>query len=651
MKKLSVIIVNYNVCHFLEQALLSVRKAAQFVDTEIIVVDNNSADKSVEMVKEKFPEVILVDHKINAGFSKANNIGIRMSKGEYVLLLNPDTVVEEQTFKKCCDFMDAHPHAGGLGVKMLDGKGVFLPESKRGLPTPWVAFSKVFGLAALFPKTKLFGGYHLGYLDNNQVHEVEILSGAYMLMRKTALDKVGLLDEEYFMYGEDIDLSYRIITGGYKNYYFPETRIIHYKGESTKRTSINYVFVFYRAMIIFARNHFNSSNAGLFSFLINFAIYIRASIDVISRFVSRAWQPVLDVLFLYYGIGEIKSYWEINHKHTLGFIPNDFMTVVVPVYIFIWITSIYFSGGYDKPFKVLKTIRGVIVGTIIISSITNFVDVYRYSKALILLGGFYTASLFIISRWVFHFIKYGNVKLGENIDKKVVLVGDFEESNRVINLIKQSNQKLNIIGFVAINDVNKTNPLFLGVIDRLSEIVQIYNANELIFCSKDIAAHQIIELMTQFDSNKIDFKIVPDNTNFVIGSNSKDSQGDLYTIDIQLHLFERNSLRSKRLLDVIMSLLFLLMIPLMLFIVNKPLSFIKNIFSVLFNIKTWVGLTTKEQFGNNKKYINAGVVSPTSGLKIDLNDVNTVKRLELLYAKNYETGIDLDIIFRNIKLL
>ena len=192
----------------MEQALRSVQKAARLVDTEIIVVDNNSVDRSLEMVKEKFPEVHLIANKVNTGFSKANNQGINIAKGEYILLLNPDTVIEEDTLLKCVNFMDEHPDAGGLGVKMLDGKGEFLPESKRGLPTPWVAFSKVFGLAALFSKSKLFGRYHLGYLDKDEIHEVDILSGAFMLMRKTTLDKVGLLDEEYFMYGEDIDLSY-----------------------------------------------------------------------------------------------------------------------------------------------------------------------------------------------------------------------------------------------------------------------------------------------------------------------------------------------------------------------------------------------------------------------------------------------------------
>jgi len=237
--KLSVIIVNYNVKYFLEQALLSVRKASRGLPVEVYVVDNNSVDDSVQMVEEKFPEVHLIQNKHNPGFSIANNQAIRLSKGEYVLLLNPDTVVEEDTFEKCISFMDAHPEAGGLGVRMIDGSGAFLPESKRGFPSPWVAFCKTVGLSRLFPKSRLFNHYHLGYLDEMETNEVEVLAGAFMLLRRTTLDKVGLLDEAFFMYGEDIDLSYRIIQGGYKNYYLPETSIIHYKGESTKKGSLN----------------------------------------------------------------------------------------------------------------------------------------------------------------------------------------------------------------------------------------------------------------------------------------------------------------------------------------------------------------------------------------------------------------------------
>ncbi|MCA1763521.1 MAG: glycosyltransferase family 2 protein [Flavobacteriales bacterium] len=311
MIDLSVVIVNYNVSYFLEQCLHSVFKAKGQINLEVFVVDNNSVDGSVKMVAEKFPEVRIIANRENVGFSRANNQAIQKSKGRYVLLLNPDTLVEEDTFEKSVAFMDEHPDAGGLGIEMIDGKGRFLPESKRGLPTPSVAFFKIFGLSALFPKSKTFGKYHLGYLPKNETHEIDVLSGAYMLMRKEALDKVGLLDEAFFMYGEDIDLSYRITKGGYKNYYYPGTRIIHYKGESTKKSSINYVFVFYRAMVIFAEKHFSARNARLYSFLINAAIYLRAGIALLSRFLRRIAVPVLDGALIYVALQFIRFEYEI----------------------------------------------------------------------------------------------------------------------------------------------------------------------------------------------------------------------------------------------------------------------------------------------------------------------------------------------------
>jgi GT2 family glycosyltransferase len=237
--KLSVIIVNYNVKYFLEQCLFSVKKALEGIESEIFVVDNNSVDGSCQMIKEKFVDIKLIENDENEGFSYANNQAIRMATGEYILLLNPDTVVEERTFAKCIKFMEGHPEAGGLGVKMIDGKGNFLPESKRALPTPLVAFFKIFGISKLFPGSKLFNKYHLGYLDPGKTHEIDVLPGAFMFLTKDALDKIGLLDEDFFMYGEDIDLSYRLLLGGFKNYYFPETTIIHYKGESTKKGSLN----------------------------------------------------------------------------------------------------------------------------------------------------------------------------------------------------------------------------------------------------------------------------------------------------------------------------------------------------------------------------------------------------------------------------
>lgn len=276
---LSIIIVNYNVRLLLEQCLLSVRKAAVGIDAEVFVVDNVSSDGSLEYLTPLFPEIHFIANTENVGFSRANNQAIRQSKGEYVLLLNPDTVVGEETLKNVLRFMSEHPDAGAAGVKMIDGNGRFLPESKRSLPTPWNSFCKMFGLAALFPKSPLFGKYRLLYHDRNEVHKVEVLSGAFMMIRSEALAKSGLLDETFFMYGEDIDLSCRIFQAGYHIYYLPET-IIHYKGESTKKESLHYTKIFYGAMLIFFKKHYPHYSV-LFSILIKIAILLHAMLFVL----------------------------------------------------------------------------------------------------------------------------------------------------------------------------------------------------------------------------------------------------------------------------------------------------------------------------------------------------------------------------------
>lgn len=271
---LSVIIVNYNVKYYLEQCLESVRRASKGLPVEVFVVDNLSTDGSVEYLRERFPEVTFIVNKENVGFARANNQAIRQSNGEYVLLLNPDTIVGGDVLVRMVEFMDAHPEAGGAGAYMLNVDGTFAPESRRGLPTPFVAFCKMAGLSALFPKSRLFGRYYMRYLDEREVNKIEVISGACMLLRREALDKVGLLDEDFFMYGEDIDLSCRVLEGGYANYFLP-VRMLHYKGESTVKSSYRYVYTFYEAMRLFFRKHY-----GHYSFVvslpINLVIWVRS---------------------------------------------------------------------------------------------------------------------------------------------------------------------------------------------------------------------------------------------------------------------------------------------------------------------------------------------------------------------------------------
>lgn len=282
--KLSVIIVNYNVRHYLEQCLLSVEKALCGVGGEVFVVDNNSTDDSIPYLKARFPWVRFIENKENVGFSRANNQAIREARGEYVLLLNPDTFVGESTFRECIDFMDGNPQAGMCGVGMLKVDGSFAPESRRGIPTPFVAFCKMVGLCSLFPKSRLFGGYYMQYLNKQSINAIEIVSGAFMFIRKEALDKAGYLDEAFFMYGEDIDLSYRVLQAGYKNYYLP-TYILHYKGESTKKDSLKYVNAFHKAMVIFFKKHF-SHYSFIYSFFVTLTIVLKGTVSYLVQKVK-----------------------------------------------------------------------------------------------------------------------------------------------------------------------------------------------------------------------------------------------------------------------------------------------------------------------------------------------------------------------------
>ena len=301
--KLSVIIVNYNVKYYLDQCISSVLRAFEVMKktsssdssvneevAEIIVVDNHSADGSVDYLEKRYPQMLypmvrFVRSAHNLGFARANNIAIRQSRGEYVLLLNPDTIVGEDALKASVDFMDAHEDAGAVGVRMLGAQGRRAMESRRGLPTPMVSFFKMLGFCNRWPHHRLFGKYYMGYLPWDESCQIEVVSGAYCMLRRKALDEVGLLDEDFFMYGEDIDLSYRVLKGGYHNYYLP-VDILHYKGESTQKSSFRYVHVFYEAMLIFFRKHY-SGMTFLLSLPIKTAIYAKALMALVGMLSER----------------------------------------------------------------------------------------------------------------------------------------------------------------------------------------------------------------------------------------------------------------------------------------------------------------------------------------------------------------------------
>ena len=641
--KLSIIIVNYNVKHFLDQCLHSVFKATRNIAAEVFVVDNNSVDDSMEMVAQKYPQVISIINKKNVGFSIANNQAIKASTGEYVLLLNPDTIVEENTFEKTLAFMDRTIDAGGLGVKMIDGTGNFLPESKRGIPTPWVSFCKMTGLTKLFSKSKLFAGYYMGHLPENKNNPVEILAGAFMLMRKSVLDKTGLLDETFFMYGEDIDLSYRIIKAGFKNYYFADTQIIHYKGESTKKGSLNYVYIFYKAMVIFAEKHFSQKNAKIFSLFINAAIYLKASLTLAQSAIKALLMPIIDALILYGGLYYIKEYWENNHRFVRGGeYPEELILYAFPVYIAIWLTMVYLANGYSKPTKAKNIVYGLVVGTVFILAAYGLLpESYRFSRAIILIGAGWALISLPMYRFVLQHIFKFNIYRNENLSKRIILVGDKREADRVLSIIHSTGFHTGHVEIIAPNELQGEG-LF-----KLREKIEIFKIDEVIFCSENLSSQGIIENMGVLKDLRVEIKIAPPESQFIIGSNSIHTQGNIYSVQVN-KIANPVQKRNKRLLDTSLSLILLALSPILLFVVKQPLGFIKNIFSVLTARKTWVGYTLKE---SNEKLptLKSGVLSPGLPYVNSKLSENNIAQLDFLYARDYHVSVDINILLKSLR--
>lgn len=644
---LSVIIVNYNVKFFLEQTLLSVRSASRALRVEVFVVDNQSTDGSNEMLAEKFPEVHKILNPSNVGFAKANNQAIRQAHGKYILLLNPDTVVAEDTFDRCFAFMEAHPDGGGLGVKMIDGSGVFLPESKRGFPGPFVAFCKTFGLSALFPKSAFFNRYYLGHLDPEKTHRIEVLSGAFMWLRKEALDKSGLLDEDFFMYGEDIDLSYRLTLAGYQNYYFPGTSIIHYKGESTKKGSLNYVRVFYQAMIIFANKHFRGKEAGLFTAMLRLAIYFRAALTLLGNFFREGKPALADTALIYGGLVGLKAFWAVYRFGDPNYYSTDFYLVNAPLYTGIWLFSAWLNGAYESGADFSTLRRGLLLGTLLIAAVYGFLDVeYRTSRALILMGTVWAMAATVSWRYLLHFLRFGNFSPDQPEPLQLLIVGSPGESERARELLQQARVQKNVVGVID-PEGRSLEEGSLGHLNQLYELVRLFGIEEVVFCSGDVTNRQIIAYMNLLGPD-ISYKILPEGCQSIIGSNYKNTRGELYTVEMAFRINQPVYRRQKRLLDVLLSLLCLPFLPLLALRGQKVGKMLRNALSVLGGKKSWVGYAGDGSFSRNLPPLKPGVLSPADFPDVSELEPRTLEQLNFLYARDYKPSRDWEIFRRGL---
>ncbi len=631
--KLSVIIVNYNVRAYLEQCLRTVFTALEGLSGDVFVVDNQSTDGSLEMVREKFPDVRLIANTDNVGFSRANNQAIRASDAEYVVLLNPDTVVGEDVFRKVLAFMDQHPMAGGLGVKMIDGTGHFLPESKRGLPTPAVAFYKIIGLTRLFPHSRVFGRYHLGHMAENVTAPIEILSGACMFLRKKTLDEVGLLDESFFMYGEDIDLSYRITLGGYENWYFPEARIIHYKGESTKKSSVNYVFVFYNAMAIFAQKHFTRRRTDMLSLLINGSIYLSAAGAIVMRFLRRALLPMLDLgctllfawLFFRNSVPAASGM-----VYSIGFCA----LAQIPLALF---------GGYDSPVRlvnVMKAMAAFVLGGIL------YLTAWRpTAEAFLQFGAFalLTTCCYTATRLLLHALGMRGYSLRSLDRKRVLAIGSAEESRHALALLWQTHFGLGRQRQMSTEDAGSDDAIKL-----IRKKIRKHGMDEVVFCAKDMSWGRIIELMEGLKRTRAMFKIAQPAREFIIGPNSIESLLDLDIME-QHAVNSAAGRRTKRIVDLSLSLAFLLTLPLGIWFVRQRSGFLHNTLAVLKGERSWVGYGSGGERSLRLPALKGGVLGPLKGAIA--SSPSAMTKANTAYAKDYSAWHDALLVLRSFRAL
>jgi len=650
----SVVIVNYNVKEFVQNLLHSLEKATRSIKAEIIIVDNASDDGSVELISEKFPDVKLVASKVNLGFGKANNVGFRMAQGKYIFILNPDTLVQEDTLEKLIAFFERTPEAGMIGCKILNPDGTLQLACRRGFPSPWTSFCKVTGLSSLFPKSRLFAKYNLTYLDEDQIAEVDALSGSCMLMRKDVYDKIGGFDEQFFMYGEDLDLCYRVQKAGYKVFYVPETKIIHYKGESTKRSSLDETKVFYGAMSLFVKKHFSSS------FLLEFILRGAIAFTKFLAFLAARRLALLSFIadFCCFNVTLYlaqKLYYSSGIWH--GF-PRESLPIVysVPALLYVFTASIF--GVYQKDkISVLKNFSAIISGFVLLSTLTFFVKQYAYSRAVIIFT--FLLLLFTSTLWrviAKYFLKLG-IKGKETARTVSVVIGTNKSAVEIAKKLKSKHTRYySVAGLISLTrkeiGTKLENFEVIGSIETLKKLIKEKKISEVVFSSEGLSYMQIMGVVSSCQSENVEFKLAGNNLDFIVGKTSVSLLDDVPLIGIYYNITGPVQKFFKRVLDLLLSVLLLIFV----YPFVKIAGLMKNIESDFgkFVLNVPKVLTGRFSF--------VGPQNPVNDLNLYLGKQGLTglwyveeepdsENLDIFYAKNQNLWLDIEIIGKSINLM
>lgn len=630
--KVSVVIVSYRVKAFLEQCLRSVEASLVGVDSEIWVVDNASHDGTAEMVQSLFPSVHWIENQENVGFSKANNQALERAQGEYLLVLNPDTVMAEGTIQACIQAMADHPHWGALGIRMIDGTGKYLPESKRGLPTPWVSLCKMTGLTALFPTSRWFSGYYMGNLSPMEVHEVEILAGAFMFVRRDAYLKVGGLDEAFFMYGEDIDWSHRFHLAGYATGYLPHPALLHYKGESTKHGSLNYVKVFYGAMSIFVRKHFSGQYAWMFHLLILAGIQLKSVLSVIRRGLKFTWMPAMDAAVLYAGHSYLANYWESNHRFiTGGSYPDMYFLGIIPMYAALVMVGMVLRDAYRKPVTAARLWGGILTGSALLwVTYALLPEHLRFSRALLALGTVWALMALPLWRWVAGKLLNNPVMVGTSTERPIVWV-----IGATADVVRQRLEGA-FPHALAIH-YNPSIP-----VDQIPVRAQALGYTDVVLCHPGIAFENQLKCLEPLHQLGIEVHLMQRPDGALIGSEGAATKGHVY--EGNPALAQPAVQREKRRFDILFSWLMLFAWPVVLVSASVPRERFKWAWKVIHHRATWVGYPSglaKESLPHLPESFATCWLGDAT-----MEDPALMMQSAQLYAAGYTTALDFKILLR-----
>ena len=605
------------------------------------MVDNASTDSGESRIMKAFPQVRWIANKENVGFGRANNQGFEAAKGTYTLILNPDTVLQEDTLEVCIKYLQSHPEVGGLGIKGIDGTGKFLPESKRGLPTPMTALWKITGLSRIFPKSAFFARYHMGHLDPDGNHKVDILVGCFMMVPTALLIEVGGFDPRYFMYGEDIDLSYEILKTGRENHYISDSQIIHYKGESTKRGSLNYVKMFYQAMIIFAKKQFSGSSALAYTMLIYLGIYLRAGLALLARLAKSAATPIIDILLLAFTLDQLKIYWEHNHRFINGgSYPDTYTYYVQGSYILFWLLALALSGVYTKNTRPAVIARSMAIATLVIGFFYGLLpEGLRFSRALLLLGGLAGITMLILWRSIIGLLTRKHLFTLPVQRPRMLFLGS--DAGRV-SLQKLLTENGIVPAFFLQDMVGENEAVDL---EKLEAKIQLYNINECVVESSTWPASVLMQIMSELGT-QTNVKSLVTSGPYIVGSNSSLNQGETYGLG-QFNVADANYRRQKRLLDITLTLLLILTLPLSMTLAaiagrtKGYINWLTSSLRIIAGKATLVGYTTEVAAKNHLPILPPPIFDIETGIPKVLNVSQSVSALVTNYAKEAELKSDL----------